>query len=95
MAITLKLLHLWGAPQAWTFDGDDEQTLEQMLTGLDEFEANAKSKQAVLFIEREGKIVASWTREGVRLLASMIASSPSSPQWLEVRSVLEDAATGP
>ena len=95
MAVTLKLLHLWGAPQAWTFEGEDEQALERMLSGLDEFIADARSKVAVLFVEKEGKIVASWTRDGVRRFASMIVSSPSSPEWLEVRSALEAAATGP
>lgn len=93
MAATLKLLHLWGAPQAWTFDGEDEQELERMLTGLDEFEADTRSKVAVLFVEREGKIVASWTRDGLRRFASMIVSSPSSPQWADIRNALEDAAT--
>jgi hypothetical protein len=93
VAVTLELLHLWGAPQAWTFDGEDEQVLERMLTGLDEFTAEARPKVAVLFVERAGKIVASWTCDGLRRLASMIVSSPSSPQWLEMRTALEAAAT--
>jgi hypothetical protein len=95
VSLTLKLLHLWGAPQAWTFEAGDEETLALMLRDLDEFKADTKSKRAVLFAEREGKIVGTWTRDGVRRLATTIVQSPQSPPWLEVRHVLEDAATGP
>ena len=95
MSLTLKLLHLWGTPQAWKFDGEDEEALALMLSDLDEFKADTKSKRAVLFVEKEDKIVGSWTRDGVRRLATTIVQSPPSPQWLEVRHVLEDAASGP
>jgi hypothetical protein len=95
MSVTLKLLHLWGAPQAWTFDGEDEAALVGMLSDLDEFRADGRFKSAVLFAEREGKIVGAWTRDGIRRLATTIVQSPPSPQWLEVRHVLEDAASGP
>ena len=95
MALTLKLLHLWGAPQAWTFEGADEQALVGMLRDLEEFKAKTGTKRAVMFTEREGKIVGAWSREGVRRLASSIVHSPPSPPWLDVLNALEDAGTGP
>jgi hypothetical protein len=95
MALTLKLLRLWGAPQAWTFEGDDETMLARMLSDLNEFKANAASRRAVLVAEREGRIIGTWTRDGVRRLASTIVSEPHSDEWLPVRNALEDAATGP
>ena len=55
MSLTLKLLHLWGTPQAWTFEGDDEETLALILSDLDEFKADTKSKRAVLFVERQDR----------------------------------------
>jgi hypothetical protein len=95
VALTLKILHLWGAPQAWTFEGPDDEVLTGMLGDLDDFKANTRSKRAVLVAVRDGKIVGTWTRDGMRQLASAIVQSPPSPPWLEVRHVLEDAATGP
>jgi hypothetical protein len=95
VAVTLKLLHLWGVPQEWTFEDEDEDTLTRMLGDLDEFKADTRSKRAVLVAEKDGKIVGTWTHDGVRRLASTIVAAPSSPQWLEVRHVLEDAASGP
>ena len=95
MALTLKLLRLWGAPQAWTFDGADEQALVGMLRDLDAFKATTGTKRAVLFAEKEGKIIGAWSRDGVQRLASTIVHSPPSHVWLDVRSVLENAASGP
>jgi hypothetical protein len=93
--LTLKLLHLWGAPKWWTFDGEDEEILARILSDLDDFKARGSSKSAVLVAEREGKIVGAWTRDGVRRLSSTIVSEPRSSEWIELRNALEDAATGP
>jgi hypothetical protein len=35
VALTLKLLYLWGAPIAWTLDGEDERALARMLVELE------------------------------------------------------------
>jgi hypothetical protein len=94
VALTLKILHLWGVPRTWTFEGQDDEVLTGMLDDLDNFKANTRSKQAVLVAVRDRRIVGTWTRDGIRRLASSIVSPPSPP-WLEVRQVLEDAATGP
>ena len=95
MTLTLKLLHLWGAPKEWTFEAEDEETLARMLSDLGDFKARGSSRSAVLAAEREGKIVGAWTRDGVRRFASMIVSEPRSPELIELRNALEDAATGP
>jgi hypothetical protein len=96
VALTLKLLYLWGAPIAWTFDGEDEQALARMLVELDDCKADRSAKRAVLAAERDGKIVGAWTRDGVRGLASkIVVDSRSSSPWIDVLPALEDATTGP
>jgi hypothetical protein len=94
VALRLELLYLWGAPIAWTFDGEDEHALARVLVELDACKADRSAKRAVLVVEWDGKIVGSWTRDGVRRLASkIVVDSPSSP-WTDVRAALYDAATG-
>src|SRR5262249_21183000 len=95
VALTLKLLYLWGAPMAWTFDGEDEQALARMLVELDDCKADRSAKRAVFAAERDGKIVGSWARDGVLQLASRLDSdSLSSSPWADVRAALEDASAG-
>jgi hypothetical protein len=67
-----------------------------MLVELDDCKADGSAKRAGLVADRDGKIVGSWTRDGIRRLASkIVVDSPSSSPWADVRAALEDAATGP
>jgi hypothetical protein len=53
MSLTLKLLHLWGTPQAWKLDGEDEEALALMLGRSRRVQADTKFKRAVLLRRRQ------------------------------------------
>ena len=95
MTLTLKLLHLWGAPQDWPLEGDDAEALRLWLRNFDEFKADMKSKAVVFVADNDGRIIGAWNREGIRAIASALDRSPPSPSpiWLEIRNALLDAAS--
>jgi hypothetical protein len=98
MAAKLELRHLWGAPQDWLFDGEDESALRHLLVDLDEFNTDPETVTAVLVAtEEDGSIIGAWTRARATSLARTIVASPptSDPVWLELYGTFDDAVTGP
>ena len=100
MALTLVLRHLWtstGGPLSWSFDGEEEADLRDLLNGLDEFTAEPEKRSAVLIaMMDDGKIVGAWNRGGAARLRGAIEQRGQLPaDWWDLRNALEVGVTGP
>lgn len=94
--VKLELRHLWGAPQAWEFSGEDEQLLRRLVRDLNEHVTDVTRRTAVLVAtEDNGEVVGAWNREGADRLARTIKHDPPHPPWVEVWRALEDGVAGP
>jgi hypothetical protein len=101
VVVELRLRRLWGAPQDWPFEGDDERVLRRLLARLDEFKSDPDSGEAVLIAaEGGGHVLGAWTRQGARQLEGAISHGmaigqvPSSDLWGDVRDTLLLALSG-
>ena len=99
VSVTLELRHLWtltGGPLEWTFEGEDERELCDLMRYLDEHRADARRRSAVLIARTgEGKLIGAWNRSGAAVLADVIGRIPRDREWMDVRSALLYAVSGP
>jgi hypothetical protein len=100
VALTLVLRHLWtttGGPRSWSFDGEDEVSIRELLNDLGKCKADPEKRSAVLVATTDdGAIFGAWNRAGAAWLRGVIeARGRLSPEWWNLRNALEVRVTGP
>jgi hypothetical protein len=81
----------------WPFEGADARELRSLLARLDESHwIDAETNEAVLVAYKDdGDVSGSWTRDALPELLALVDAVPRIGVWLDLRTALVDATTGP